>query len=255
MPKTLSVITINYNNLKGLKRTFASVKNQTARNEIEFIVVDGASTDGGKEFLESVRTDIDILVSEKDKGLYDAMNKGLALATGKYVWFVNSGDAIYDANVAEKLIQKTASDIEVIFGDTMFIDGDGNEIGLISRLKPQPLPKQLNAGSFRFGMNLCHQSFLAQKSICPQYNLNYRQAADIDWILQILQKNPKNLNAQMVIAAFETGGSSAQNEKKAWKERYKVLENYYGKVPNIFAHIWIILRRILFAIGIWRPGK
>jgi hypothetical protein len=137
----------------------------------------------------------------------------------------------------------------------MFIDSAGKELGLISKLKPQPLPVKLDKNSFRFGMNVCHQSFIARRQICPDYDLQYRQAADIDWILKILRNQPSNVKADMVIASFETGGSSAQNEKKAWKERYRVLEKYYGRIPNILAHCWIVIRRILFNAGVWRPGK
>lgn len=253
--KTFSVITINYNNLKGLKHTFNSVVSQTAREDIEFIVIDGGSTDGSVEFLEQNEQWMDVFVSEKDRGIYDAMNKGLQHSTGKYLWFVNSGDAIYAPQVAEKLMPFLNTDPDVIFGDTMFIDGDRNELGLISRLKPQTLPTTLNKNSFRYGMVLCHQSFIAKREICPKYNLYYRQAADIDWILQILWKNPSNVNAGMVIAAFETGGSSSQNEKRALKERYAVLSKFYGRIPNFIAHIWISIRRVLFKLGMWRPGK
>lgn len=255
MHKPVSVITINYNNLKGLKRTLDSVWNQTARQSIELVVIDGGSKDGSAEYLKEHAGSIDVLVSEKDKGIYDAMNKGLHAANGKYVWFVNSGDAIYEKSVTEKLLPILAQNPDVVFGDTMFIDSNDNELGLISRLKPQPLPEKLGPESFRFGMNFCHQSFIARKEICPDYDLQYRQAADIDWILQILKKQPSSVKAAFTIAAFETGGSSTQNEKKALKERYKVLSKHYGALPNFAAHIWILIRRVLFNTGIWRPGK
>lgn len=252
MPKLFSVITINYNNLDGLKRTFESVHNQTSRHEIDFVVVDGNSSDSSAEFLRENANSIDSLTIEKDKGIYDAMNKGIALAKGKYLWFVNSGDIIFSNTVAEELTAIASESPDVIFGDTMFTDNSGKEIGLISQLKPQPLPQKLNSESFRYGMCLCHQSFLVKKELSPNYNLAYRQAADIDWILNILKKNPSNLRFDGVIAGFETGGSSYQNEKTAWKERYAVLKAHYGAIPNILAHIWIVMRRMLFKFGIWK---
>lgn len=245
-----SVITINYNNLRGLQRTYESVQKQTARAQIQWIVVDGNSSDGSADFLRSHASDIDVLLIEKDKGIYDAMNKGLALAEASYVWFMNSGDVIYREDVAEKLSALTTTQPDVLFGDTMFIDENGRDIGLISQLKPQRFPEKLDKWSFRFGMNLCHQSFIAKKSICPAYDLQYRQAADVDWIIRILEKNPVNIRFEGVIAGFETGGSSAQHEKKAWKERFSVLSKHYGFLPNCINHAWIVLRRLMFNLKI-----
>jgi glycosyltransferase involved in cell wall biosynthesis len=244
--KLVSVITINFNNLRGLRRTFESIAEQTAHEFIEFIVVDGLSTDGSVAFLQEKINYIDKLIIEQDSGIYDAMNKGLKAATGKYVWFVNSGDAIYDVHTTEKLLPLISKNPGIIYGDTMFINAEGKELGLISKLKPQPFPENLNYQSFKYGMSVCHQSFIAQRELCDLYALKYRQAADIDWILNILKKKPIALSTNFVISAFETGGSSAQNEKKAWKERFMVLQNHYGVVSNLLAHFWIGLRRILF---------
>ncbi len=246
--KPISIITINWNNLKGLERTYKSVSQQTARNQFEWIVIDGNSQDGSKEFIENHVQEIEKWISESDKGLYDAMNKGLQMAEGEFVWFMNSGDAIYHEKVVEEILPLLNKG-EVIYGDTMFIDQSGTEIGLISKLKPQPYPQRLTFNSFRFGMNICHQSFIAKRNLVPKYNEALRQAADIDWILNILKKNPKSVNSNNILAAFETGGSSYQNEKKAWKERYKVLKNHFGFFPNLMAHFWIFIRRFIFKIG------
>jgi len=252
MTKTFSVVTINYNNLNGLKRTVDSVCSQTGFESIEFVVVDGGSTDGSLQYLQTISDKIDILISEKDNGIYDAMNKGLHAATSEYVWFVNSGDAIYGNSVVTNLLKYAKSGFDVIFGDTMFIDSKGIELGLISKLKPQKLSQKLNPNSFCFGMSICHQSFITKKAIAPEYNTTFRQASDIDWILNILESNPTNVNSGLIISAFETGGSSSQNEKKAWKERYQVLSNHYGVLTNLLNHVFIVFRRVLFNMGIWR---
>jgi glycosyltransferase involved in cell wall biosynthesis len=253
MGKLFSVVTINYNNLQGLKRTVKSVAAQTARNDIEFIVIDGGSTDGAEAWLRESEALFDKLIIEPDKGIYDAMNKGLNQASGDYIWFVNSGDSIYDNQVAQELKNLTKTGPDIIFGDTMFITAEGRELGLISKLKPQPLPKKLGPDSFRFGMNICHQSFLVKRNLAPEYDLQYRQAADIDWIIRILKKRPLTIKAPVVISCFETGGSSYQNEKKAWKERYEVLKKHYGAFPNLLSHAWIFIRRILFNLKLYYP--
>ncbi len=248
----LSIISINYNNLPGLEATAASVWAQTARADFEWIVVDGGSRDGAFEWLTEHQSHIDHWVSEPDRGLYDAMNKGLAMAKGDYVWFLNSGDRIHAADVAEGILN-LAGEPDVIFGDTCFVEPNGRSLGLISKLKPQPLPLRLGPSSFRFGMNLCHQSFLVKRSLAPTYDLAYKLAADIDWIVRILKRSPSSVRTDFVIADFEVGGSSYQHTRKAWKERYAVLSGHYGSVSNFFAHIWIFLRRILFQLKIYKP--
>ena len=249
MSALISIITINYNHLKGLQQTFESIINQSDRSEIEWIIIDGNSTDGSAEWLKDRESEFQQLVIERDKGIYDAMNKGLKLATGDYVWFLNSGDSLHSKNVLKDVcntIRETQA--EVIFGDTMFVDSEGKEIGLISKLKPQTLPEKLTNNSFRFGMNLCHQSFIAKKALCPWYDVHFRQAADVNWIIEILNRNPSNVRTPFVIANFEVGGSSYQHTQKAWKERFAVLQKHYGFIPNILAHGWIVIRRIIFNI-------
>lgn len=252
MHKKISVITINFNNCKGLKKTYDSLRIQFELNaRVEWIVVDGNSTDGSIDFLNSISSEIDKLIVESDKGIYDAMNKGLAAATGEYVWFMNSGDSFYnDLSVDGVCNAIERSNADIIFGDTMFVSESGKNIGLISRLKPQKLPRRLTFESFKFGMNVCHQSLIVRREICPNYNLEYKLAADIDWILEILKHNHSSKWVGHTISNFEIGGSSYQHTKKAWKERFQVFSKHYGIVPNIINHIWIIIRRILFDIKI-----
>lgn len=247
MHKLISVITINFNHLEGLKNTFHSIVSQTDRSRLEWIVVDGNSTDGSADFLNQNAGNFDVLVIESDKGIYDAMNKGLQLATAPYVWFMNSGDTMHSedsASAAIRIIENKQPD--VIYSDTMFVTPEMMEIGRISELKPQPFPKNLTFGSFRFGMNICHQSFIVKKAITTLYNLTYKQAADVDWIIQILKKNPSNSISPTLLSNFEVGGSSYQHTKKAWKERFDVLTKHYGLLPNLLAHVWIIIRRVFF---------
>ena len=247
-PLLFSIVTIHFNDLEGLRRTADSIMGQTDRKAFEWIVIDGGSTDGSVAYLESLGDQIDVLVSEKDGGIYDAMNKGLDRCSGVYVWFMNAGDTIHTLDVVEKLVGEIPAGLpDVIFGDTEFMDEAGEPVGLISKLKPQPFPKQLHAGSFRYGMNICHQSFLAKRSLAPKFDLQYRQAADVDWIIQILKRmEGKSFRSSLVVSNFELGGSSAQHTQKAWKERYLVLEKHYGWLPNLIAHGWILFRRLLF---------
>lgn len=255
----ISIITIHYNHGEGLRRTVDSIVNQTEKSKIEWVVVDGGSNDGSVEFLRSLGDEIDCLISEKDEGIYDAMNKGLLHCNGQYVWFVNAGDALHSLDVVSKILASIEvfqsshnGDLpDIIFGDTLFMDMSGNPLGLISQLKPQPFPKQLHGGSFRFGMNVCHQSILVKKSFGVFYDTKYRLAADVDWIIQVLKlKQGDSLRVNFVLSNFETGGSSYQHTQKAWRERYAVLAKHYGGIPNFFAHGWILFRRLLFNLNL-----
>ncbi len=101
MNKKLSIITVNYNNLEGLKKTVKSVVDQTW-SEFEYLIIDGGSTDGCLEYIKIKENEIDFWISEPDKGVYHAMNKGIQKATGEYVIFLNSGDHFYKKNVLQK---------------------------------------------------------------------------------------------------------------------------------------------------------
>ena len=100
---TLSIITINYNNKEGLQKTITSVVSQTVK-EFEWVVIDGGSTDGSKELIEKYTDHIDYYVSEPDKGIYNAMNKGIHASHGKYLQFLNSGDSLHDNDTIERVL-------------------------------------------------------------------------------------------------------------------------------------------------------
>jgi len=241
----LSIVTINFNNLSGLQKTVESMGSLLPEG-VEWIAVDGNSNDGSVEYISEAPFSLRII--EKDKGIYDAMNKGLNAAQGEYVWFMNSGDRFHSGDSVSNMLDYLVRfpEVDCFYGDTEFVDEKYEPMGLISKLKPQKFPKVLNKNSFRTGMSICHQSFVARKSICEEYNLNYRFAADVDWVIRILDKNPVTMSVDFVVADFAVGGSSYQHTKKAMKERYQILGEHYGFFANLLAHIWIVIRRIIF---------
>ena len=115
----ISIITINYNDKVGLKKTIESVINQTWR-DFEFIVIDGGSTDGGKEILEQNSDKIDYWVSESDNGIFNAMNKGIKVATGDYLLFLNSGDWFYSSNVISDVEKIIDGSVDIYYGNAVF---------------------------------------------------------------------------------------------------------------------------------------
>ncbi len=243
----LSVISIAYNNLKGLQKTLAVFNGQNLLTEIEIIVVDGGSTDGTKEFLET-QTLTKNWVSEPDKGIYNAMNKGLAMAKGDYVWFLNSGDYVEDFSVVDLLLNSLKLNPDAVYGETMMVDSDGKHLGLRSVFTTRKLPDNLNWTSFRLGMNVGHQSFVIKRSLALLYNEKYRYVADIDWMIRCLKACKNVVNLDAVLACFTVDGFSSVQRKASNKERYEVLKEHYGFLPNAFAHLGIVLRK-LFSKG------
>ncbi len=232
LPK-LSVITIVYNNVKDIERTMLSILNQTYSN-IEYIVIDGASNDGTLEIIKQYEHRIAKLISEKDKGIYDAMNKGLALATGDYVLFMNSGDEIYELKTVEKVFA-TAPNADIYYGETEMYDENWNSLG---RRRHQA-PEHFTWESFKYGMSISHQAIYIKRSLTEPYNLQYKYSADIDWIIKIAKKASSIVNTHLYVAKYLVGGMSKKKHRESLKERFQIFNHYYGLVSNIINHIVI----------------
>lgn len=235
MNPKLSVITIVYNNLKDIERTMLSVLNQTYSN-IEYIIIDGASTDGTKEIIENYRSRVAHFISEQDKGIYDAMNKGLAMASGDYVLFMNSGDEIYaPETVAEVFAAAPSGDI--YYGETEMFDENWNSLGQ----RRHRAPEHFDWHSFKFGMNISHQAIYIKRSLTEEFDLRYKYSSDIDWILKAAKKSSNIVNTHMYVAKYLVGGISKKKHWASLKERFKILSHYYGLIPNVINHLFIAL--------------
>lgn len=239
-----SIITVVFNNLSGLQKTWESVKSQLD-SDWEWLVIDGGSSDGTVAFMDRLKeSDARIsFVSEKDNGLYDAMNKGIRLAKGKYLWFVNSGDLIYEASILSKLKQ-LPGEADIFFGEAMYIRENGEYIGLRSDVSSRQLPKKLTPYSMLSGMVVCHQSFIVKRTIAMEYDLNYKISADIDWVLNCLEKAHIISNTNLVLSKYLVGGISDRHRQNAWKERWNVYVQHFGYPLTFFAHFWITLKYI-----------
>ncbi len=239
----ISVITVVYNGAEVIEGTIKNVLAQTYKN-IEFIIIDGASKDNTLEIVNNYKSYLAKIISEPDKGLYDAMNKGLMHATGDYVIFINAGDAFYNHNVLENIFANKKSYADVYYGETVITDEQENEIGM-RRLS---VPKQLNWKSFSMGMLVCHQSIFIKRTIAEKYNTDYRLAADIDWIIRALKKTNKVENVNLVVSKFRDGGVSKNNIVKGLKERFKIMQIHYGLPATVFKH-FIIGTKFLWFVG------
>lgn len=211
-----SIITINYNNCEGLKYTYESVRSQSF-TDYEWIIIDGASTDGSREFIEKHTDEFAYWVSEPDKGVYNAMNKGIRVATGEYAIFMNSGDRFHSPVVLEEFSCITA-DMAVGYTDCVILGK------LVKRLTVPPImtARQIIA----FGVN--HQSVFVRTQLLQKrlYDENLRYVSDYKFFLQILLEDNCSYQAlPIIVADYDYSGmtSMEENLKAQNQERSMVL--------------------------------
>jgi len=237
-----SIITVVYNGADTLERTIKSIIRQTY-DAIEYIVVDGGSKDGTHNIINKYRKNIHKFISEPDNGLYDAMNKGMQLATGEYLWFINSGDEVADENILTTIFNQFPK-ADIYYGDTIITDMQGHEIGL-RRLSP---PEQLNWKDFRHGMVVSHQSVIVRVNICHPYILKYKYSADYEWVLYALKHSATIINTHLVLSRFLDGGLTKKNILPGLKERFNIMTQYFGLLNTIIHHFPIAFKFINFIV-------
>lgn len=233
----ISIITVCYNAAKVIERTLRSVSNQINK-DFEYIVIDGASSDDTLKLVRDIAP-FAIVHSEKDKGIYDAMNKAIDMATGDYLWFINAGDAIYDADTTDIIIKSINNSKvlpDIVYGDTLIIDSEDRSLGL-RRLRP---PKCLKYDSFKKGMLVCHQSILVNRDIADKYDMAYRFSADFDWCVKAIKKSKYNLFIDMPLSKYLNEGTTTQNHRKSLIERFNIMTKHYGLFSTIFNHIMFV---------------
>ncbi|WP_291404286.1 glycosyltransferase family 2 protein [Daejeonella sp.] len=236
----LSVITIVYNNVRDIERTVLSVLNQSYSN-IEYLVIDGASNDGTMDILRQYESRITKLVSERDKGIYDAMNKGLALATGDYVLFMNSGDEIYSSKTVENIFA-SGDDADIYYGETEMFDDAWQSLGR----RRHKAPEAFTWKDFKYGMSISHQAIYIRKSLTEPYDLTYKLSSDIDWILRAAKKAKKIVNVKAVVAKYLVGGMSKKKHRQSLAERFSIFVKHYGLIPTIFNHLLIAFNLVFY---------
>lgn len=216
----ISVITIVYNDKNNIERTINSVINQTAINNLEYIVIDGMSNDGTSDIIKSFADKIDLYINEKDTGIYNAMNKGIKYASGDYIIFMNSGDTFSNHTVLENVI----SSINVRSNYPSLVYGDYRNVinGVKTKIIPSRKPELI-----WYGFITAHQSvfynlrFLRENNI--RYDENYKIAADYKMTLEVLKKsNYKALRLPLCISDFDMSGISNHNQNLGLEEANKV---------------------------------
>ena len=245
----ISIITVTYNAASVLKRTLDSVKAQSWQ-QIEHLIIDGASKDETISMAETYKAQCPyevVILSEPDKGLYDAMNKGLRLATGDYLVFLNAGDTLHAADTLETIVRSAQPLPGVLYGDTAITDEQGNFLHL-RRLRP---PKKLSWKSFRQGMLVCHQAFYALTDIAKDlpYDSRYRYSADVDWCIRVMKEAQKRqlplVNTQAILADYQEEGQTTIHHRDSLNERFDVMRRHYGLFTTVIMHVWFVFRQLI----------
>ena len=260
----LTIITINYNNASGLQKTVESVLAQSTQ-DFEYIVVDGGSTDGSVDYLiaqnSELRTQNFSFISEKDKGIYNAMNKGIRMAKGDYVQFLNSGDWYVDNDVVKKVLN-SLPECDIFVGNVISIRPDGKK-------RYNKNEKNVSLLTF-YRSTIQHTSAFIRKSLFERYGLydeTLRIVSDWKWYLQVAGLNKADVQfTNLYITYFDTTGISSTQLNLDKTERRKVLEELIPKpiladydkyhfyieqiqrlkrYPAIYKIVWFI-ERVLF---------
>ena len=250
LPPVFTIITVTYNAAATVERTLQSVAVQDLEG-VEHLVIDGASTDGSLTLLQQAADGGSIrLTSEPDRGLYDAMNKAIAKATGQYLLFLNAGDCLHDVHTLSHVAQLIAAQPRhpaVVYGDTDIVDMEGRFLRH-RRLSP---PERLSWKSFRQGMLVCHQAFFVRADVARQetYDLDYRFSADFDWCIRVMKKAEglglPLLNAHAVITDYLDGGLTTKNHRHSLIERLRIMARHYGWPQAVLMHLYFVGRAIL----------
>ena len=245
MPK-FSIITVTYNTGQTVEDTIQSVIAQTY-HRIEHIIVDGASTDNTLDVIEKYRDKIHVLISEPDRGIYDAMNKGMALATGDYLCFLNAGDSFHEADILQQMVHSIRGNElpDVLYGETALVDSNRHFL----RMRRLSAPEALTWRSFRQGMLVCHQAFFAKRSLSEPYNLRYRFSADFDWCIRVMKKAQTLHNTHLVVIDYLEEGTTTRNRKASLKERFRIMAQHYGLISTVARHVGFVVRLLT------KPGQ
>lgn len=234
-----SIITITFNAESVIEPTMQSVKEQSF-SDCEHLIIDGASRDSTISVARRSGRDDTRIISEPDNGLYDAMNKGLKAAKGKYVLFLNAGDTFHDRNTLALYASGAKNDADIIYGDTVLVNADREVVGKRHLSAPDVLTHE----SFAQGMLICHQAFMVKREIAPQYDTHYRFSADYDWTIRCisLSRPERRVNLHAVVADYLTDGLTDKNMWKSLRERFDVMRRHYGLVPTMLRHVGFAMR-------------
>ena len=229
MEPKVTIITACYNSERHIEQTILSVLNQTYEN-IEYIIVDGASSDSTMEIVNRYRDQIDVVISERDSGIYDAFNKGIRVSTGDFIYFLNSDDYLFSDAVIEQVVKalvESGPDTMAVYGDILIMNEDTGVFRFFGKKADNELLKE--------GKMPPHPGMFVKRELFIQhqgFDVNLSIASDLDFVIKVFKEHAEQaVKIDQTIAVFRTGGASTQllNQKKVRHETITVLKRHYGE--------------------------
>lgn len=236
-----SIITVTYNAEATLGPTMVNVAQQTW-HDYEHLIIDGKSSDTTIEIARKMSSSHTTIISEPDKGLYDAMNKGLTQAKGDYLIFLNAGDTFHRMTTLQTIAESIESTgmPDIVYGQTQLVDENRTYVGE----RHLSAPENLTFNSLSKGMLVCHQAFIVRRQIAPLYDISYHYSADYDWCIRCLQVSTSNVYIPYTLIDYLDEGVTTANHKASLKERFRIMSKYYGLPRTIFNHVSFIPRAL-----------
>lgn len=241
----ISILSVAYKNRGGLERTFNSIQSQSV-TDVQWIVVDGGSRDGTVEFLESKREwkRNFCFVSESDRGVYDAMNKGLKFVQGKWVIFLNAGDCFASSSALEKIIRFLSNEADVFMFGWRYLDENGKGVAI---RHPRDTKCYIS-----YGPPCCHQSavFSAELFNTFSYELRYKTAADYDLFARLYLNGARFLAFDEVVVDYELGGMSSSRWFSHSLEGYRIQRDVLN-VPPVVRYFYFLRKAFTVMVMRW----
>lgn len=237
----VTIVTVTYNAGATLPATLRSIERQTC-NLYEFILIDGNSKDNTVELAKQSSVLNKTIVSEPDHGLYDAMNKALGIAKGDYVMFLNAGDSLHSDDTLQQIADAILENDYpgVVYGQTDIVDAERHRIGS----RHLSAPENLTLDSFKDGMLVCHQAFIALRKLTDNFSPFYKYSADYKWCINILQRSHRNTFINDVIVDYLDEGVTSRHRFASLWERFCIMCKYYGVMPTVGRHFKFFIRNL-----------
>jgi len=237
----VSIITVCHNSSATIRETIESVLSQDYPS-IEYVIVDGYSSDGTMDIIREYRDSIDVLISEPDKGIYDAMNKGIQAATGEIIGILNSDDFYVDSTCVRRLIEcMQAAGTDTVFADLVIVDSNNTERVIRYYDSGRFCPERL-----RYGWMPAHPTFYVKRALFEThgyYSLNYHIAADFEMVVRLLYSaGASYIHLPKVIVKMRQGGRSTSGLKSSWLLNLEIVKAC--RANGIDTSLWRLLLKI-----------
>ena len=238
---TFSIITVTYNAAATIEATLLSVRQQTYRH-FEHLIIDGASKDNTLYIIYKYKDDTIKVFSEPDKGLYDAMNKGIRMASCDYLCFLNAGDTFHEVDTLEKIANTISTTPHrlpsILYGETAIVNAERQFL----HMRRHKAPDVLTWKSFQQGMLVCHQAFLVKRTLAEPYNLQYKYSSDFDWCIRMMKKADVISNTHLILIDYLDEGMTTRHHKESLIERLRIMAKHYGWCKTLIMHLWFAIR-------------